>query len=108
MTGAEIETAVRERLPVVVVVVDNGEYGTIRLHQERRRMGYFPGSLLGSIDFSAYGRSLGAEGFTVSADRDIRGVLNEALESTRPTVVHVRVDPAQLDIDARAQANGDR
>ena len=108
MTGAEIETAVRERLPVVVVVVDNGEYGTIRLHQERRRMGHFPGSLLGSIDFAAYGRSLGAEGFTVSADRDVRGVLNEALESTRPTVVHVRVDPAQLDIDARAEADGDR
>jgi len=98
MTGAEVETAVRERTRVVVVVVDNGEYGTIRLHQERRRTGHFPGSLLGPIDFAAYGRSLGAAGFTVSANRDVRGVLDEALESNRPAVVHVRVDPAQLDI----------
>lgn len=102
MTGAEIETAVRERIPVVVVVVDNGEYGTIRLHQERRRIGHAPGSLLGPIDFAAYGRSLGAEGFTVSEDSDVRGVLDEALHINRPTVVHVRVDPTQLDIDDHA------
>ena len=82
----------------MVVVVDNNEYGTIRLHQERRRIGYFPGSLLGPIDFAAYGRSFGAEGFTVSADRDVRGVLDEALVSNRPAVVHARVDPAQLDV----------
>ena len=105
MTGAEIETAVRERIPVVVIVVDNGEYGTIRLHQERRRTGHFPGSLLGPIDFAAYGRSLGAEGFTVSSDSDVRGVLVEALHACRPAVVHVKVDPTQLGIDDHAQVD---
>ena len=102
MTGAEIETAVRERAPITGVVVDNGQYGTIRFHQERVQPAHFPGSTLGPIDFAGYARSLGGAGITVSEEGEVAGALIEAIHADVPTVVHVRVDPAQLDIQSDA------
>ncbi|MEX1126012.1 MAG: thiamine pyrophosphate-dependent enzyme, partial [Acidimicrobiia bacterium] len=99
MTGSEIQTAVRERVPIKVIVVDNSQYGTIRLHQERVTRGAYPGSSLGSIDFAGYARSLGANGFTVSEDSQVALTLEKALGCPGPAVVHVVVDPTQLEIE---------
>src|SRR4030081_2751885 len=52
MTGTEVETAVRERLPIVVLVYDNAQYGTIRMHQEREHPGRPIATALGPVDFA--------------------------------------------------------
>src|ERR1700730_6100941 len=66
MSGQELATAMQYELPIVVLVVNNGMYGTIRMHQER----LFPGLVVGTDfinpDFAAYARAFGAHGETVT------------------------------------------
>ena len=64
MTGQELATAVQYGLPVIVVVVDNGMYGTIRMHQEREHPGRVSGTALKNPDFAALARAYGAFGAT--------------------------------------------
>ena len=58
MTGQELATAVQEELAVVVLVVNNGMYGTIRMHQERHYPGRVVGTDLRNPDFAALARAL--------------------------------------------------
>ena len=71
MTGQELATAVQERLGVVVLVVNNGMYGTIRMHQERRYPGRVVGTDLVNPDFAAYARAFGAHGALVERSEDV-------------------------------------
>ena len=96
MTGAELETAVREDLPIVSIVYDNRQYGTIRMHQEKDHPGKRLGTDLGGVDFAQFGQSLGAAGFTVDDDAAFPDAFGEALHAGRAAVIHVRVDPEQL------------
>jgi len=94
MTMAELETAVREKAKVVVVVFDNERYGTIRMHQDRRGHGA-EGAIatdLGSIDFAAVARACGARGIRVESDAAFEGALRQAIANDRPTVVQVALD----------------
>ena len=65
MTGQELATAVQYELPILIVVVNNGMYGTIRMHQERHYPGRVVGTDLRNPDFAAYARAFGAHGETV-------------------------------------------
>ena len=65
MTGQEFATAVQYRLPVIIIVVDNGMYGTIRMHQERHYPGRVIATGLQNPDFAAYARAFGGYGATV-------------------------------------------
>ena len=65
MSGQELATAVHEQAPVVVLVVDNGMYGTIRMHQEREYPGRPVGTSLTNPDFAAFAASFGAHAETV-------------------------------------------
>jgi acetolactate synthase-1/2/3 large subunit len=96
MTGMEIETAVREDVPIVVLVYDNAQYGTIKMHQRHDYPGRNLGTSLGPIDIAALARSLGATGLTVRDDGDFPAALAEGLGCGRPAVLHLRVDPDQL------------
>lgn len=96
MTGVEFETAVRERLPIVSLVYDNSQYGTIRMHQEHEHPGRRLGTDLGAVDFAALARSLGARGYTVSDDRQFPDAFRDALAAEEPAVIHLLVDPEQL------------
>src|SRR5207237_9729168 len=60
MSGAELATAVMYELPIVVLIVNNGMYGTIRMHQERLYPGRVVGTDLHNPDFAAYADSFGA------------------------------------------------
>ena len=53
MTGMEFMTAVENRLPIIVIVANNGMYGTIRMHQERHYPGRVSGTNLANPDFAA-------------------------------------------------------
>ncbi|MDQ3809670.1 MAG: thiamine pyrophosphate-dependent enzyme, partial [Chloroflexota bacterium] len=98
MTGTEIETAVREKAPIVALVYDNGQYGTIRMHQERHHPGRPIATALGAVDFAGMARALGAEGVLVRDEREFGPLLRDALGASTPTVLHLRVDPEQISV----------
>jgi acetolactate synthase I/II/III large subunit len=98
MTGLEVETAVREDIPIVVLVYDNNQYGTIRMHQEREHPGRQIATALGPVDFAALARALGAEGVSVRDEQEFGPLLERALHDARPTVFHLRVDPEQISV----------
>ena len=96
MTGQELATAVQERLGVVVLVVDNGMYGTIRMHQERHYPGRVFATELVNPDFVAYARSFGAHGELVERTEQFAPALDRALAAGGPALVHLRVDPEAI------------
>jgi acetolactate synthase I/II/III large subunit len=96
MTGQELATAVQEDLPIVVLVVNNGMYGTIRMHQERRYPGRVFATDLRNPDFAAYARAFGAHGALVERSEDVGPALDEALGCGRPALVELRVDPQAI------------
>jgi acetolactate synthase-1/2/3 large subunit len=96
MTGQELATAVQEELAIVVLVVNNGMYGTIRMHQERRYPGRVVATDLRNPDFVALARAYGAHGALVERNEEIAGALDEALGCGRPAVIELRVDPQAI------------
>ena len=98
MTGQELATAVQERAAVLFVIVDNGMYGTIRMHQERTFPGRVSGTALVNPDFAALADSYGALGLTVASTDAFDGALERALAfidaEGRPAVLVLKVDPA--------------
>jgi acetolactate synthase-1/2/3 large subunit len=93
MTGQEMATAVQHALAIVVVVIDNGQFGTIRMHQEREYPGRPFGAIVTSPDFAGLARAYGAEGFSVTKAGQFAEAFAAALECGRPALVHVRLDP---------------
>ena len=91
MTGQEIATAVQYGINVVVVVVDNGTYGTIRMHQE----GHYPGAErvmatdLKNPDFVKYAEAFGAFGIRCETTADFPAALKAARAAGRPALVHL-------------------
>ncbi len=67
MTGQELATAVQYGLPIIVIVANNGMYGTIRMHQERHYPGRVVGTTLINPDFVALARSFGVTAERVEA-----------------------------------------
>jgi len=103
MTLAELETAVRERARVIVVVFDNQRYGTIRMWQERRGSGQGVATELGPVDFAAIARACGARGVLVERDDEFEPALRQALVAERPSVIHVALDQAWVSVGERPE-----
>ena len=70
MNGQEFATAVQYSLPIIVCIVDNGMYGTIRMHQERHYPGRVSATDLQNPDFAAYARAFGGHGERVERTED--------------------------------------
>jgi len=96
MCGQELATAVQHGLDVVVLVVDNAMYGTIRMHQERAYPGRVIATGLNNPDFAALAEAYGAAGETVVATADVPAALDRALGAGRPAVVALKVDPEAI------------
>jgi len=92
MNGQEFATAVQYELPIVVVICDNGSYGTIRMHQEREYPGRVCATSLRNPDFAAYARAFGGFGVTVEKTGDFPAAFNAAVESGIPAIVHLKID----------------
>jgi acetolactate synthase-1/2/3 large subunit len=90
MTGTELATAVARRARVIVVIADNGSYGTIRQHQERTYPGRVIATELANPDFAAMAEAFGARGLSISDDSQVTPVLEKAFATAGPVVVHVR------------------
>jgi acetolactate synthase I/II/III large subunit len=113
MTAQELATARQFDAPIVVLVVDNGMYGTIRMHQERRFPGRVSGTELANPDFAALARAFGAHGERVERTEEVAAALDRALGAGVPAVIHLPVDPEALTPGAtlseiRAEAAGHR
>jgi len=96
MNGQEFATAVHYGIPVIIVVIDNGMYGTIRMHQEREYPGRVSATRLTNPDFAAYARAFGGHGERVERTEDFAPALARAQESGLPAILHCRLDPEAL------------
>lgn len=96
MTAVDLETAVREDVPFVLVLFDNSRYGTIRMHQERHYPGRPIATTLGDVDFVALVESLGAKGYAVTHLDEFAPAFIDAVACGRPAVIVVRIDPEQI------------
>jgi len=96
MNGQELATAVQYDAPIIVLVFDNGIYGTIRMHQEREYPGHVIGTELKNPDFVALARSYGALGFHVKRTDDFAQAFYEAQNSKKPALIHISVDPEAI------------
>jgi acetolactate synthase-1/2/3 large subunit len=96
MSGHELAAAVQEELPIVVLVVNNGMYGTIRMHQERLFPGRVVGTDLVNPDFVAWAHAFGAYGELVLRSADFPDAFERALAEQRPALLELRVDPEAI------------
>lgn len=96
MTGQEMATAAQYDIAILAIVVDNGIYGTIRMHQEKTFPGRAHGSDLTSPDFAAYARSFGALAFTVRETAEFAPALDLALAHRGPALLHLITDPEAI------------
>ncbi|MBV7255995.1 thiamine pyrophosphate-binding protein [Pacificimonas sp. WHA3] len=96
MSGSELATAVRYNANVLFVIVDNGQLGTIRMHQEKEFAGRQSGTALTNPDFAAYAESFGVKGWTVEATEDFAPALAEALAQDGPALITCRTDPDEI------------
>jgi acetolactate synthase I/II/III large subunit len=92
MTGLELETAVREGAPILVVVFQNRMYGTIAMHQARE-LGRTAGIGIGGADLAGLARSLGADAIGVSEPDALDNAFATAAKFGKPRVVVVQTDP---------------
>jgi acetolactate synthase-1/2/3 large subunit len=96
MCGQELATAVQFELPIIVLVVDNGMYGTIRMHQEQHFPGRVVGTNLLNPDFAAYARAFGAHGENVERTEEFPAALERAISAGVPALVSLRTDPEAI------------
>ncbi|HYD58594.1 MAG TPA: thiamine pyrophosphate-binding protein [Burkholderiales bacterium] len=93
MNGQELATAVQYGANFVALVVNNGLYGTIRMHQEREYPGRVHGTTLRNPDFPAYARAFGAHGECVERTQDFPAAFERATQSGKPALIELRIDP---------------
>jgi acetolactate synthase I/II/III large subunit len=93
MTGQEIATAVQYGANFVAIVVNNGMYGTIRMHQEREYPGRVFGTDLRNPDFAAYARAFGGHGETVERTADFAAAFQRASNAGKPAILELKIDP---------------
>lgn len=93
MNGQEFATAVQYGANIMVFVVNNGMYGTIRMHQEREYPARVSGTELNNPDFAALARAYGGHGELVERTEDFEAAFNRAKASGKPALIEFRVDP---------------
>lgn len=96
MTGQELATAVQYGLSIVILVVNNGMYGTIRMHQERHYPTRVIGTDLVNPDFAAYAQAFGAHGETIARTEDFPDAFERALKAGGPALIELRIDPEAI------------
>jgi acetolactate synthase I/II/III large subunit len=96
MNGQDFATAVQYGIPLIVAVIDNGMYGTIRMHQERHYPGRVSATALNNPDFAALGRAYGGNGVTIRTADEFKAAFEGAVASDKPTILHCLMDPQAI------------
>ena len=101
MYPQELATALQCGAAVIVIVVNNGMYGTIRMHQERRFPGRVTGTNISNPDFVALAKSFGASAELVESTGQFSAAFDRAVQACKPALLELRVDPKQITPDRR-------
>jgi acetolactate synthase-1/2/3 large subunit len=96
MAANDLGTAVQAGANIVAVIVNNGLYGTIRMHQEREYPERIVATNLHNPDFAAYARAFGAHGETVDRTEDFAPAFKRALAAGKPALIDLRIDPEAI------------
>lgn len=99
MASPEFATAVQRNLPIVVIIVNNSMYGSIRMHQEIHFPGRPSGTMLLNADFALLAQSYGAHGEAIERDEDFPAAFERAVKANRPAIIELRVNSNQLTPD---------
>jgi acetolactate synthase-1/2/3 large subunit len=93
MTGQELATAARYGVAVIIIVVNNGMYATIRMHQERNYPGRVSSTDLTNPDFAALAHAYGAYGERVGTTAEFAPAFERAVASGGPALLELDIDP---------------
>jgi acetolactate synthase-1/2/3 large subunit len=96
MTGQELATARQEGVGPIILLFNNGMYGTIRMHQERRFPGRVIGTALANPDFAALAHAYGAYGAAITRTEDFAPAFEEALAHKGAAILELRMDPEAI------------
>lgn len=96
MTSQEFATAIQTGAAVIVVLVNNGIHGTIRMHQERDYPGRHIATSLAPLDFAAIARAYGGHGETVTRTEEFAPAFDRAAASGLPAIIDVKFDPEAI------------
>jgi acetolactate synthase I/II/III large subunit len=100
MTLQELETAVRYKIPIIAIVVNNHMYGTIRMHQERHYPERVVGTMLNDVDFAAIAKGFGCQAYVVKETDQFRPTFEKALKDLEfgPVLIEVKQDPEDISV----------
>ena len=93
MNGQELATAMQYQANIIVIVVNNGIYATIRMHQEREYPHRVIGTDMINPDFVALARAYGAHGELVAKTDDFEAAFERSKAAAKPALIEVRLDP---------------
>jgi acetolactate synthase-1/2/3 large subunit len=96
MNGQELATAAQYGADLLIVLVDNSSYGTIRMHQEREYPERISATELRNPDFAALARAYGGWAATVEATEEFAPALDEALKQRGIRLIHCKTDVEQI------------
>lgn len=96
MHGQEFATAIQYGLALIALVINNGMYGTIRMHQEREYPGRVSATALDNPDFAALARAYGGHGETVKATEEFGPAFERARASGKPAIIEIALDPEAI------------
>ena len=93
MNGQELATAVQHGGKSIIVLLNNGMYGTIRMHQEREYPQHVSGSQLSNPDFAALAQAYGYAGVRITRTAEFEAELKAAVARSQGTLIEVMLDP---------------
>ena len=96
MNGQEFGTAVQYGANIIVIIANNGVYGTIRMHQARQYPNRPSGTDMVNPDFAALARAYGAHGETVTQTEQFAAALARARAANKPAIIDLKTDPAAV------------
>lgn len=99
MSSEEFATAVQYQIPVIVIIIDNGMYGTIRMHQEMHYPNRVIGTNLQNPDFTAFAKVFGGEGLRVETTEAFYTAWDQAVrfsQQGKPVIIHCIIDPEAI------------
>ena len=96
MSASEIATAMQVGAKPILLVINNGMYGTIRMHQEREHPTRYPGTELTNPDFAQFAASFGAHAEQVTKDADFEAAWDRAVASGKLAVIELVTDPEAI------------
>ena len=96
MNGQELATAAQHGAKTIVVLLNNGMYGTIRMHQERDFPTHNMGSHLNNPNFANLAKAYGYEGVRISKTEEFEPALTAALARNQGTLIEIMLDPEAI------------